>query len=84
MTSSHSKNFNQILWAANVHNEFVFVATDDFNNNFQVLSRSNLSLIHGAQTMTGNQNIAVFPGEPLTVLMIGPSEAKNIRSKQTE
>ena len=76
LTSSHSKNFNQILWAANVHNEFVFVATDDFNNNFQVLSRSNLSLIHGAQTMTGNQNIAVFPGEPLTVLMIGPSEAK--------
>lgn len=77
LTASNSKNFNQVLWAANVHNQFVFVATDDaFSNNFQVLSRNNLSLIHGAQTMTGNQNIAVFPGEPLTVLMIGPSEAK--------
>ena len=47
LTASNSKNFNQILWAANVHNQFVFVATDDFNNRFQVLNRSNLSLIHG-------------------------------------
>lgn len=77
LTASNSKNFNQILWAANVHNQFVFVATDDvFSNSFQVLSRSNLSFIHGAQAMTGNQNIAVFPGDPLTVITIGPSETK--------
>lgn len=76
LTASNSKNFNQILWAANVHNQFVFVATDDFSNNFQVLNRSNLSFIHGAQTMTGNQHVAVFPGDPLTVITIGPSEAK--------
>ncbi len=77
LTSSNSKNFNQVLWAANAHNQFVFVATDDaFLNNFQVLSRNNLSLIHGAQTLTGNQNIAVFPGDPLIVITIGSSEAK--------
>lgn len=77
LTASNSKNFNQVLWAANVHNQFVFVATDDaFSNNFQVLSRNNLSLIHGAQTMTGNQNIAVFPGDPLTVMTIGSTETK--------
>ncbi len=77
LTASNSKNFNQVLWAANVHNQFVFVATDDaFSNNFQVLSRNNLSLIHGAQTMTGNQNIVVFPGDPLTVMTIGSTETK--------
>ncbi|HSF89495.1 MAG TPA: hypothetical protein VLA46_08770 [Saprospiraceae bacterium] len=76
LTSSNSKNFNQILWAANVHNEFVFVVTDDFNNNFQVLNRSNLSFLHGIQTLSGNQNIAVFPGEPLAVMTIGLSGSK--------
>ena len=77
LTASNSKNFNQILWAANVHDQFVFVATDEvFSNNFQVLNRSNLSFINGAQAMSGNQNIAVFPGEPLTVITIGPAEAK--------
>lgn len=76
LTASNSKNFNQILWAANVHDPFVFVATEEFNNNFQVLNRNNLSFLHGLQAMTGNQNIAVFPGDPLTVITIGPSAAK--------
>lgn len=77
LTASHSKNYNQILWAANAHNQFVFIATDDaFSNNFQVLSRSNLNFIHGAQAMTGNQQIAVFPGDPFTVMTIGQSAAK--------
>lgn len=76
LTTSSSKNFNQILWAANVHDKFVFVATEEFNNNFQVLNRTNLSFLHGLSAMTGNQNIAVFPGDPLTVITIGPSEAK--------
>jgi hypothetical protein len=76
LTASNSKNFNQILWAANVHNQFVFVATDDFNNNFQVLNRSNLSFLHGIQAMSGNQNIAVFPGDPVTVITIGAAESK--------
>lgn len=76
LTASNSKNFNQILWAANVHDKFVFVATEEFNKNFQVLNRTNLTFLHGLQAMTGNQNIAVFPGDPLTVITIGPSEAK--------
>lgn len=76
LTASNSKNFNQILWAANVHNQFVFVATDDFSNNFQVLNRSNLSFLHGIQSMSGNQNIAVFQGDPLAVITIGSSASK--------
>ena len=76
LTASNSKNFNQILWAANVHNQFVFVATDDFGNNFQVLNSSNLSFLHSIQGMSGNQNIAVFPGDPLAVITIGSSVSK--------
>ncbi|MDZ4749390.1 MAG: hypothetical protein SH808_12960 [Saprospiraceae bacterium] len=76
LTASNSKNFNQILWAANVHNQFVFIVTDDFSNNFQVLSRNNLTFLNGTQAITGNQNIAVFDGDPLTVITIGTSASK--------
>ncbi len=76
LTASNSKNFNQILWAANVHNQFVFVLSDDFTNNFQVLNRNNLAFVDGRQATTGNQNIAVFEGDPLTVITMGPSEAR--------
>ncbi|MBK9103497.1 MAG: hypothetical protein IPL92_02780 [Saprospiraceae bacterium] len=76
LTATHSKNFNQILWAANVHNQYVFTATDEFNNNFQVLSRTNLASIDSRPGMSVNQNVAVFPGDQITVLTIGSNEAK--------
>jgi hypothetical protein len=75
LTSSHSKNFTQVLWAANVHDQFVFAATDEFNKGFQILNRSNLSVVKTRTGMTGNQNVAVFPGNPMTVLTIGTSQA---------
>ena len=76
MTATASKNYNQILWAANVHNQYVFAATDDFNANFQVLNRANLNAIDSRPGMTGNQNVAVFPGDEITVLTIGATDAK--------
>ena len=76
MIATNTKNYNQILWAANVHNQYVFTATDEFNNNFQVLNRTNLASIDSRAGMSVNQNVAVFPGDPITVLTIGSNEAK--------
>lgn len=76
LIATHSKNFSQILWAANVHNQYVFASTDEFNKNFQVLSRANMALIDSSPGMSVNQNIAVFPGDYTTVLTIGSNEAK--------
>jgi hypothetical protein len=76
LTSTHFKEFSQILWAANVHNQFVFTASDDFGKNFQVLSRNNLSVLDSRSGMTGNQNVAVFPGDPLTVITLGELGSK--------
>lgn len=76
LTLTHSKNFSQILWAANVHDQFVFVGSDEPGKNFLVLSRSNLTTIDSRSGIAENQNIAIFPGNPLTVLALGQSESK--------
>jgi hypothetical protein len=76
LSATNTKNFNQILWAANVHNQYVFAATDEFNNNFQVLSRTNLNALDSSPGMSGNQNVAVFPGDQTTVLTIAATDAK--------
>jgi len=75
LTASHSKNFNQVLWAANVHDQFVYAVSDEFNKGFQVLSRTNLSVIDTRTGMASNQNVAIFQGNPMTVITIGPSQA---------
>jgi hypothetical protein len=75
LTSSNFKDFSNILWSTNVHNQFVFVATEDFNKGFQVLSRNNLSILDSRKGMSDNQNIAVFPGNPNIVLTLGPTES---------
>jgi hypothetical protein len=38
LTSSNTKQFSTVLWSTNVHNQFVFACTDEFNRGFQVLS----------------------------------------------
>jgi hypothetical protein len=76
LTALHSKNFSQVLWAAKVYNQFVFIGTEEFNKNFQVLNRSNLSLKDSSPGIISGQNIAVFSGSPLTVMTLGQTEAK--------
>jgi len=76
LTGSNTKQFNNVLWSANVHNQFVFVAIDDFNKGFQVLSRNNLITLDFKEGSFDNQNIAVFPGDTMTVLTLGANESK--------
>ena len=76
LTGANTKQFNNVLWSANVHNQFVFVATDEFNKGFQVLSRNNLAILDFKQGSFDNQNIAVFPGDHTTVLTLGASVSK--------
>jgi len=76
LTGVNVKQFNSVLWSANVHNQFVFVATDEFNKGFQVLSRNNMTHLDSRQGSFGNQNIAVFPGDQTTVLTLGSTESK--------
>jgi hypothetical protein len=76
LTASNSKSFSDILWSANVHNQYIFIATQEFNKGFQVLSRNNLSAIDSRPGIMNNQYIAVFPGNPMTVLTLGASESK--------
>lgn len=78
LTNTLNKNFSPILWSVNVHNQFVFVFTEESGKNFQVLNRSNLSMIDSRTGAgpSGVQNIAVFPGDSLTVLTLGISHSK--------
>lgn len=76
LTATSSKSFNQILWAANVYNQFVFVGTQEFNSGFQVLSRGSLQTIDSRAGTNVNQYIAVFPGSPMTVLSLGSTESR--------
>lgn len=76
LASTHFKEFSQVLWAVNVHNQYVFAATDEFGKNFQVLNRNNLTVLDSRSGMTGNQNVAVFPGDPLTVIAMGDLGSK--------
>ncbi|HEY3386961.1 MAG TPA: hypothetical protein VGK46_10645 [Saprospiraceae bacterium] len=75
LTGSNGRQFGNVLWSANVYNQFVFVTTDDFNKGFQVLSRNGLNVLDTREGTIENQNIAVFPGNPITVLTVGLTES---------
>jgi hypothetical protein len=64
------KDFPGVLFALQPYKQFVFVADEDFNKGFQVLNTGNLNLIDSRPGISGNRNIAVFEGSPLTVLEI--------------
>ena len=67
------KDFGSVLFAVRTYNEFIFASVDDFGKTFQVLSRNNFNSIASSNGMTGNRNIAIFEGDPLTVIEIGES-----------
>ena len=68
--------FNQVLWAARSYHQFVFVATEEFGKGFQVLNKNNFSVIASAVGLSNNQNIAVFPGDTITVITFGVNGSK--------
>ena len=74
LTSSMSKDFGGVLFAANFHEQFIVAAIEDFNGSLKVLSRSNLSVLDSKQGLLGNRNVAVFEGDPLITLDISDNE----------
>lgn len=70
LTSNMFKDFNGVLFAANIYNQFIFVAVEEFGRAFQVINRTNLVEIDHEQGTLGNRNIAVFPGDPVIVLEV--------------
>ena len=74
LTSNMLKNFGGVLFAANVYEQFIFVAVEESGKAFQVVNRTNLTVIDTKQGSLGNRNISVFPGnhtgDPLIVLEI--------------
>lgn len=76
LTATQSKSYNNILWSAYAFNQFVFMATEEFNKNFQVLNRNTLNIIDSRPGTMSSQNIAVFDGNPITVLTIGQNDSK--------
>ena len=76
LTLTQFINFNQVIWAAKPFNQFVFVVTEEFGRGFQVLSRNNMSVLDKRVGLTNNQNIAVFPGDTISVITFGVSGSK--------
>lgn len=76
LINTQNVNFNQILWAAKPYQEFVFIASDEFGKGFKVLRRSNLSKVDEKEGVMNSQNIAVFPGDPVTVITFGVTKSK--------
>jgi hypothetical protein len=76
LSNTHNIGFNQVLWAVKPYHEFVFIASEEFGQSFKVLRRNNLTDIDKRVGITNNQNIAVFPGDPLIVITFGVSSSK--------
>ncbi len=68
-----SKDFSDQLYSVDVHKQFIYAAVDESQRTFQVINRGNLVTIDARNGLTGNRNLAVFDGDPVTVLEIGES-----------
>lgn len=66
-----SRQFNNVLYAIRPYRQFVFASSEESGKTFRVLSRSNLSEIDVEPGIFGSRVIAVFEGDPLTVLEAG-------------
>ncbi len=73
LVASTSKDFGSILYSVSVHKQFVYTASDESQRTFQVINRDNFVTIDARNGLTGNRNLAVFEGDPVTVLEIGES-----------
>lgn len=71
LTLEISKPFNNVLYSIKPHHQFVFASSEESGKSFRVLNRSNLSEIDAEQGLLGSRNIAVFEGDPVTVLETG-------------
>ncbi len=76
LVATQLKNYSQFIWSAKAFSNFVFVTSENNVDHFQVLDRNNLNVLDGRIGISGNQNIAVFGGDTLTVLTLGNLESK--------
>jgi len=72
-----SRNFFQILWCTKTEGSFLFASTDESTRNFHVMHRNTLNDLDSETGISGNQCIAVFPGDTLTVLTLGQTQSKS-------
>lgn len=66
--------FGTVLFAVKSYKQFIFTASEESGSAFKVLSRSSLNTIDSDPGFLGNRNIAVFDGDPLTVLEVGETK----------
>lgn len=71
LTSSTYRDFNWVLFAVKPFKQFLFASVEESGKSFRVLNRSNLSEVDYEAGILGNRNIAVFDGDPVTVLETG-------------
>ncbi len=71
MSPQNFKDFFGVLFAVNVYDQFLFAAVEETGKGFQILRRSNLSIVDSDPGMFGNRAIGVFPGDPLIVIEAG-------------
>jgi len=76
LKNTQNLNFNQVLWSAKPYQQFVFIASDDFGQGFNVLNRNNFSVLDNREGIPNNQNIAVFAGDPITVITFGVNQSR--------
>lgn len=66
--------FGTVLFAVKSYKQFIFTASEESGSAFKVLNRSSLNTIDSDPGFLGNRNIAVFEGDPLTVLEVGETK----------
>lgn len=76
LTPLTSRTFLQFLWCTRAEGPFVFATTDESVRNFHVMNRNTLNDMDTEDGIFGNQYIAVFPGDTMTVLTLGQSLSK--------
>ncbi len=77
MTTIQKRSFNDVVWSARSSKQFVFMASQAFGSQFQVLNKTTLLPIDSRTGTEGSQNIAVFEGDPTVVLTLGQTGSKS-------
>jgi hypothetical protein len=71
MSPQNFKDFFGVLFAVNIYEQLLFAAVEETGKGFQILRRSNLSIVDSEPGLFGNRAIGVFPGDPLIVIEAG-------------
>ncbi len=83
LTALTFKDFPNVLFALKVYKQFIFLSTDDQSKSFQVLNAGNLNMVDSRTSTTGNRNLAIFEGDPLTVLEVSENTIRKYKIDAT-